>query len=195
MPNRGDPPPWKALPSSGEPLRARTLAEALLYLRVRGAAILGARRYEERGLQQVEVRALHDGEEKRFTFVLSHLDAGDHLHLGGGAASVLLDPADLVLFASRVERELRASLDGISAPVLNRHLRDLELAAEAADEALKFIRRRSDEVPRSAMTTAAARWLWDQDPERFSREQLIALGDRLRRRTIWYQEVLRRLEG
>jgi len=140
------------------------------------------------------VRAPHDGEEKRFVFALPHVDAGDLLHLGGGAASTLLDPGDLVLFASRVERERPASLEQVPAPALRDQLRDLALAAEAADEALKFIPRSSVQVPRDAMTTVAARWLWDRAPERFARERLSALGDRLRRRAIWYQEVLRRLE-
>jgi len=187
--------PWEALPPAGEPLRARTFGEAVLYLRVRGAAILAARRTEVGSKTLLEIRGLHRGRERKFSFWLMHLDTDDLLHLGGGAPSELLDPVDLVLFASRVERELPDTLAGLDVDTLRVHLRDLELAAEAADEATKFIPRRSDRVPTSTLTTVAARWLYDRDPSRFSRANLVGLAERLRRRAIWYQAVIRRMDA
>ncbi|MBW1879493.1 MAG: hypothetical protein JRJ84_14110 [Deltaproteobacteria bacterium] len=187
--------PWEAIPPSGEPLRARTFGEAVLYLRVRGAAILAARRTEVGGKTLVDIRVLHRGLERKFSFWLMHLDTDDLLHLGGGAPSELLDPVDLVLFASRAERELPETLEDLDVDNLRTHLRDLELGAEAADEATKFIPRRSDRVPESTLATVAARWLYDRDPERFSRSNLVGLAERLRRRAIWYQAVIRRLDA
>ena len=126
---------------------------------------------------------------------MRHLDPDDLLHLGGGAPSELLDPVDLVLFASRVERELPETPEGLDIDTLQTHLRDLELGAEAADEATKFIPRRSDRVPESTVTTVAARWLYDRDPERFSRNSLVALAERLRRRAIGYQKALAKVSN
>ena len=170
--------------------RARTLGELVLYLRVRGAILLAARHSRERGRAVVRVRVRHDGEEQVWPFQLVDPNDEDLLNLGGAAPSALLDPADLVLFAARVERELPQTLDGLGKPLLRRHLRDLELAAEAVDEANKFVPRRAAAIPREAFTTAAARWLYDREPERFSRAALLALADRLRRRIVWYQAVL-----
>lgn len=160
-------------------LPARTFGEAMLYLRVRGAAPLSARRREERGRVLLEVRALHDGAERRFAFRLPSFDDADDLHLGGGAASELLDAADLVLFAARVEREAPdpATLDANARATAER---DLELAAEAALEATKFVPPGEDGVPEEAIRSAAGRWLHRKDPARFSRDALLDLETRLR---------------
>lgn len=178
-------------PDTDRPLRARTLAEATLYLRVRGAEVLSSRPATVQGQPRVAFRVRHHGRERELVFRLDRIDPEDPLHLGSGAPSELLDPADLVLFASRVEREMPDRLDGIDRSTLRRLHRDLDLAAEALHEATRFIPRRSEGVPRAAMITAAGRWLYDRDPERFSRERLVSAAQRLRRRTIWYQEVLR----
>lgn len=182
---------WEALPTSGDPLDARTFAEAALYLRVRGAAILAARRRDVRGKTLLEFRAVHDGAEKRFAFWLHRLDVDDLVALGGAAPSKLLDPVDLVLFAAKVERELPERLDGVSRKLLQQHLADLELAAEAVLETFKFIPAGTGGVPRETVTTRAAEWLYDKNPDRFTRASLTELHGRLLRRAVWYQEVLR----
>lgn len=173
-----------------ERLPARTWGEIGLWLRVRGATLLGRTDHEVHGQTWVDVRARHDGEERTFRFRLRDPSSDDPLDLGGGAPSELLDPVDLVLFAAQVERELPHALDGLDRATLTGHLRDLELAAEAVHEATKFVPRKATRVPREALTTRAAGWLWHRDPERFSRARLTALGDRLRLRTMWYQAVL-----
>lgn len=182
--------PWDATAPRGEPLPARTFGEAILYLRVRGAAVLAARRREDRGRVLLEIRALHEGVEKRFAFRLSHLDEADELHLGGGTPSKLLDPADLVLFAARIEREAPPDPSGLAPVDVRRWERDLSLAAEAALEATKFVAPGTGVVPESAFTTAAARWLYRKDPSRFSRAGLTALEQRMSRMASTFQQAL-----
>ena len=181
--------PWEALPPS-DPLPARTFNEALLYLRVRGAAPLGARRREDRGRVLLEIRALHDGVEKRFAFRLPHLEDADEVYLGGGTPSTLLDPADLVLFAARVSREAPADPRSIDPADLPRWEKDLQLAAEAALEATKFVPRGADTPPESCFQTSAARWLFRKDPSRFSRASLAELESALRSRAADFQAAL-----
>jgi hypothetical protein len=159
---------WDNIPTPDAPLRARSLGEAVLYLRVRGAVLLASRYRERDG--QLTVAAQHHGALVLFSFQVREAGEPDPLWLGGSAPSTLLDPADLVLFASRIERELA------SPP-------DLQLAAEAVAEALKFIPPGQQHVPRECLCTAAARRLYDLDPDRFSRRRLLALADRLLRRS------------
>jgi len=182
--------PWSAIAPEGDPLPARSFGEALLYLRVRGAAVLAARRREDRGRVLLEVRALHDGAEKRFAFRLPVLDEADDLHLGGGPPSKLLDPADLVLFAARIEREAPPDLTALSPAELRRWERDFQLAAEAALEATKFVAPGTGGVPESAFTTTAARWLYRKDPSRFSRAGLTALEQHMSNRARAFQRAL-----
>jgi hypothetical protein len=172
---------WEDLPSPQPILYARSLGEAMLYLRVRGAELIAARSRSRDGRLEVAVR--HHGEQQVLTFQLRDPLETDLLWLGGAAPSSLLDPVDLVLFASRVERELPLSPDLLSREILHARLQELQLAAEAVAEALKFIGPGQQRVPRERLSTAAARRLYDLDPDRFSRPRLLALAERLLRRS------------
>ncbi len=176
--------------AEAEPLRrARTVGEALLYLRVRGATVQALHTMPEGGAHRVSIDATHDGAARRFDFLVRQPEH-DPSHLGGGAPSTLLDPVDLTLFASRIAREEAARDQTASPDALRARLADLVLAAEAADEALKFIARRAVGIEAAAATTTAARWLLERTPERFTRAAIGALGDLLRSQAIAVQRAL-----
>ena len=182
---------WGRLTIDGEPREARSAGEISLYLRIRGAVVLDERRTEEPGRTAVEVAVAHDGTEKRMRFRIPRVDADDPLHLGGASPSRLLDPVDLVLFATRVAQALPdpEMLDGTQLAAWQR---DLVLAAEAVNEAVKFIPRKAERVSHDALHTAAARWLYLRDPDRFSRERLVRLEERLLGHVVALQRATER---
>jgi hypothetical protein len=179
---------WDLLPMEG-PLPARTYGEALLYLRIRKAQVVDMRRLEHQGKSILQFKVLHDGVEKRFDFPVQHVD-DDPLHLGGTVPSKILGPVDFLLFASRVEGSLPPSGAGLTQADLERLLQDLELAAEAVDEAAKFIPRRADSIPRDALLTSPAQWLYDKEPDRFTRGRLVKKSLDLRNRVVGLQKIV-----
>lgn len=179
---------WDQLPPDGAPREARSAGEVTLYLRIRGATVLAERRVDAPGHTRIDVAVEHDGAQKRMCFTVPRSDADDPLHLGGASPSRLLDPVDLVLFATRVERAL-PDLDTLDGVALAAHQRDLALAAEAVNEATKFVPRKAERVAPESLQTAAAAWLYGRDPDRFSRARLLQLEERLLGRVIALQQA------
>ena len=88
---------------------------------------------------------------------------------GGPQPSELLDPGQWMMVA-----DMAASREGGSTP------EDLELAAAAVDEAIKFVPPDADDIPATAFHSRVGREAYQRMPGRFRRGRLAAVARALR---------------
>lgn len=177
-----DAPPPRA-PSPSQPqvapgmkvLPARTVAEAHLYMDLRGAEP-GARgqRLVQAGNELVsvyEARCHDDPAPTRFAFLVEDVTAPPWQY-GGAAPSKIIAPDEFMVWADLLSKKVPASAEGLDPEQRRRHKLMLESAASCLLEAAKFIPPGAERVPEGAM---ALRDRWEKlqiTPGRFDRPRL-----------------------
>jgi hypothetical protein len=159
---------------------ARTPAEANLYMDIKACPACGGNGFQGTSvvmLQDGQVYERHTGtcEEcgspREFVFRMPvelelRLGAAD---FGGPEPSELLDPGEWMTVAEvAADREGGASKE------------DLEYAAAAAEEVLKFLPPDADEIPATAFHSPVGRDAYARMPERYTRGRLTAIATALR---------------
>ena len=159
---------------------ARTPAEATLYMDIKACPACGGVGFSGTSvvmLQDGQVYERHTGtcEEcgspREFVFRMPpepelRLGAAD---FGGPGPSELLDPGEWMTVA-----DVYAGREGGASK------EDLEYAAAAAEEALKFVPPGSDEIPRHAFHSPVGRDAYARMPARYTRGRLTAIVTALR---------------
>ena len=165
---------WEVPCFPGKPVEARTPAEVRLFVAVLRGTVLASR--DRTGLLEV-LTQLPEGRRRLFFRVERPEVAGRH-QLGTGTSRAL-DPADLLLFAARVERELPAEPAEALPERREYHHDILLLAAAGLRQAARFIPEDQDLPPLGVYHTRAGELLRMTRPDRFRREVLLADADRL----------------
>jgi hypothetical protein len=159
---------------------ARTPAEAYLYMDLKPCPRCGGHGFSGTSvvmLQDGRVFERHTGtcqecgSDREFVFRVPHeqeLRLGD-TDFGGPEPSELLDPGEWLMVA-----DLAASREGGAAP------EDLELAAAAVEEVLKFLPAGADAIPAPAFHSLTGRDAYAREPARFRRGRLEAIATALR---------------
>ncbi len=159
---------WDAPAFPGGRLDVRTANEANLFVDVQRGAPIDTR------IDGDTFQILAETPEGRrlFSFWLQGGNPPDAADLGDGT-STALTPLDLVLFGSRVERELP------DPPARTRHhARRLHLGASALRQAARFAGD-GDALPESAFAGPMGKRMYLDDPDRFQKAALLAQADRL----------------
>lgn len=166
----------QALPAQAlKVLPARTVAEANLYMDLRGAEA-GPRNHRlvEVGGDLVslyEARCFDEATPTRFAFKIENTTAPPGV-LGGPRPSQILAPDEFLFWADRLSKQVPASPEGLAAEPRRRARQMLETAASCLLEAAKFIPPGAERVPEERM---ALRHRWEQlsiTPGRFDRARL-----------------------
>lgn len=156
---------WAVPDYPGNPVRVRSPEEADLFLAVQKGEPLERR--EVAGRHEVLARV----PEGRYRFVFELTPGADR--------SPCLDPADLVLFASRVERELPATPADTTPRRRVRHRELLRMAAWGLREAIRFVPPGEELPPLGIYHTRAGEFFRMTNPERFRPAALEASAQRL----------------
>lgn len=159
---------WDAPAFPGGTRTVRNGNEANLFVDVQRGRILDTRITGD----DFEILAETPEGNRIFAFRLAAAKPHDATDLGEGTSSVLT-PADLVLYAGRVERELPDPPE-----MRGRNARRLALAAAALRQAARFAGD-GDAIPETLLTGAVAKRMFSQEPGRFSKQALLAQADRL----------------
>lgn len=168
-------------------LVARSVAEAHLYLDLRGAERSGrTARLEERGDDLISVyEADCAGVRKQFEFEIPTPDARSGGY-GDEEPSRLIGPGEFMGWSDHVANTVPSASAGLTAADRAEALRRLRVAAECVDEVLKFIEAGSDRVPDDAFRSAYDQAVRDGEPGRFKRARLTAIAESYRRTAAEY---------
>lgn len=161
---------WEAPAFPGGVLHVRNANEANLFVDIAKGEILDSR------IEGPTFQMLVKTPEGRriLTFHLAAAKPVDVTDIGEGISTVLT-AVELVLYASRVERELPDPPTFIA-----RNGRRLRLAAAALRQAARFAEG-APALPETTFKNALMRRLWQENPERFQTVNLIAEAGRLER--------------
>jgi hypothetical protein len=163
------------------PLLARTSAEAHLYMDFTACETCGHLGFSGTHATLLVNGKVHSsyhgpcprcGTERRFEFRVPdelRLPQQHEIEFGGGVPSELLDPGEWLLIADLASRRAPAP-----------DAQDMQLAAAAIDEVVKFIPDGADAVPPEAFRTDTGRGLHAKDPGRFRRRRLEAVANAYR---------------
>jgi hypothetical protein len=146
---------WDVPPFPGPTLAARTPAEARLFVAVARGTWVAAR---EAGFELEVLAHLPEGPRRLRFSIASAIDRGD-TDFGSGTSRIL-DPADLLLFAERTEREAPAAEKAVGVA---RTAAQLRLAAAALREAARF-NAPGDAPPAACFLTPASRRMFATQP-------------------------------
>ena len=168
-------------------LVARSVAEAHLYLDLRGADRAGrTARLEARGDDLVSVyEADCGGVRKRFEFSIPVPEARDGTY-GDAEPSSILGPGELVGWSDHVARTVPADAAGLPPADRAESRRRLRIAADCVEEAVKFIPADADSVPSEAFRSEYDRAVLAAEPGRFTRARLAAIAATYRRMADGY---------
>lgn len=166
---------WDVPEYAGGRRQARTLTEALFYLRTQRADLLGRR---DRQPGQTDLIANTPEGRRVFAFTIIDPSADAPLDFGPGL-SPCLDPVTFYHFASQIEDLLPNVRGHVSAERQPLYATDLRLAAAAADQALRFIPAGQQAAPASCYLTAFNAKVAERRAEQLSRAGLTARRDRL----------------
>ena len=157
------------------PIPARTMAEARLYVEVQK----GTWRETEEREEGLAVRVFIPEGARCFVFDIADRTLADPLDFGPGR-SACLDPTDLVLFASRVERDLPSDPDLLPPGGPARVVRRIRQAAEGLRQVLRWIPDGADLPPEDGLyLTLPGTFFRKKHPERYRRDHLVAEAARL----------------
>jgi hypothetical protein len=157
-------------------LRARTVAEAHLYMDLRGAEP-GPRghRLEARGDALVSVyQARCEGTPQRFEFVIDEPEARHGLY-GDEVASSIVGPGEFLAWSDLLSRAVPAEVDGLDRASRAEARRRMALAVACVEEILKFVPAGGDQVPEAAFRSDLDLAVRAAEPGRFRRERLEAV--------------------
>lgn len=160
---------WDVPAFPGSPFRVRTANEAHLFVDVQGGEVVDSRIVDA----EFQVLASVRGEPRVFGFRLDEPAPLEPWDLGEAPCTVL-DPAELVLYAARVERELPEPPSDV-----RHHARRLRLAAAALREVVRLVGP-SGSLPPDLFRSATGRVLAEDEPERFAPGHLLRESARLR---------------
>ena len=158
-------------------LVARSVAEAHLYLDLRGADRAGRTvRLEARGNDLVSVyEADCGGVRKRFEFSIPVPETADGTY-GAAEPSTILGPGELLSWSDHVARTVPPDARGLSAADRAESRKRLLVAADCAKEAAKFIPTGAEAVPVDAFRSEYDRAVLAAEPGRFTRARLVAIA-------------------
>jgi hypothetical protein len=163
------------------PLLARTSAEAHLYMDFtpcEACGYLGFSGTHASMLVDGRVQSRYEGlcprcgTERRFVFRVPdelRLPRQHEIEFGDRVPSELLDPGEWLVIADLASRRAPAP-----------DAQDLQLAAAAIDEVVKFIPEGADAVPPEAFRTDTGRGRYAKEPGRFRRRRLEAVANAYR---------------
>ncbi|HEY3502781.1 MAG TPA: hypothetical protein VGN37_08390 [Actinocatenispora sp.] len=167
--------------------RARSSAEAHLYMRMQPCEVCGATEFfPDSSVVMVdgELASRYTGlcpqcgTTREFTFLLPDeviFPNEEEPEFGDDQPSELLDPGEWLWLADASAGAAPASPDGLSDQARRDALVDLRTAAAAVDEVLKFIPDGAEEVPSEAFRSPRGRAVYAQEPGRFRRGRLAAV--------------------
>jgi hypothetical protein len=122
-----------------------------------------------------------DGVEREFTFRLPRQITAPppdgSMRYGGPEPSELIDPGEWLSVADACARSVPADTASLAADGLTQAREQLNRAAAAIDEVLKFIPPDADRVPEAAFVTDRGRAAYAREPGRFRRPRLEAVRD------------------
>ncbi|MBI4955006.1 MAG: hypothetical protein HY908_23485 [Myxococcales bacterium] len=177
------PTPPPASPPPGPVLAARCLAEAHLYLDLRGAP---RERTEELvatpdgPVTVLTARGAGADPPARFAFRVA--EPAGRLGTGGvRGPSAILGPAELLVWADILSKRAPGSGDGLSAREREAARDDVLTAAACLEEILKFVPPGQQAVPASAFGGEAARRVYEKEPGRFNGARLEVVAETYRR--------------
>jgi hypothetical protein len=163
-------------------LVARSVAEAHLYLDLRGASRSDRpSRLELRGDDLVTVyEADCEGVRRRFEFLIPNPEARSGTY-GDGEPSTVIGPGEFLAWSDHVARTVPADPAGLGTADRAEARRRLEVAADCVEEVVKFIPADADTVPADAFRSAFDQSVRELEPGRFSRDRLTAIAQTYRR--------------
>lgn len=164
--------------------RARSSAEAHLYMRLQACEVCGATEFSPDSsvvMVDGELASRYTGicpqcgTVREFTFLLPDeviFPNEEEPEFGDDQPSELLDPGEWLWLADASAGAAPAQPDGLSAQARQEALIDLRTAAAAVGEVLKFIPDGAEEVPSEAFRSPRGRAVYAQEPGRFRRGRL-----------------------
>lgn len=166
---------WDVPEYAGGRRQARTLTEALFFLRTQRADLLDRRDHPS---GQTDLVANTPEGRRVFAFTINDRYADAPLDFGPGL-SQCLDPVMFYHFAAQIEDLLPRDRSRVTADRQPLYAADLRLAATAADQALRFIPWDQQAAPASCYLGAFNAKVAERRAEQLSRAGFTAQRDRL----------------
>lgn len=159
------------------PLNARSVAEAHLYLDLRGCS--RADRTSRLVADGDELLTIYGcscgGERREFVFSIPTPEARTGRY-GDEEPSSIIGPGELLAWSEHLALTVPADPAGLSREQRQEGQSRMQIAAECLAEILKFIPPGASKVPEASFRSEADRTMYRSEPRRFERERLEAVA-------------------